>query len=229
MYIEPNSVIKLLNNVPLDNTYNHTIRFDSLSEQTTYFNSKVKYTFSNQSYQRVVKGRMRLGIGADQVYDCNYLMFQNTGFGNKWFYAFVTGVEYACSKDHYGKYLTNPRYINAGVLLFNITKCKETKIFETARWQLKRKKWLFADQDALWHSTTKNKLLPQKFNDQKFLWKSTVVRHFSKRLFYLPYPHTANIKQWNVTKIHKIFGYECFDDILYEYIYLKKKFEKEYK
>lgn len=141
----------------------------------------------------------------------------------------VTGVEYACSKDHYGKYLTNPRYINAGVLLFNITKCKETKIFETARWQLKRKKWLFADQDALWHSTTKNKLLPQKFNDQKFLWKSTVVRHFSKRLFYLPYPHTANIKQWNVTKIHKIFGYECFDDILYEYIYLKKKFEKEYK
>ena len=50
----------------------------------------------------------------------------------------------------------------------------------------------------------------------KFLYKNTVIRHFSKRLFWTPYPHTANIKQWSVTKVHKIFGYENFDDILYE-------------
>lgn len=140
----------------------------------------------------------------------------------------ISEYEYAASPDHYGKYLIRPDYINAGVLLFNMKKCRETKIFEKARNLLKKKKWLFADQDALWHSTTKKKILPQKFNDQKFLHpKSTVVRHFSKRLFWLPYPHTANIKQWNITKVHKIFGYEEFDDILYEYVYLKTKFEKE--
>ena len=55
------------------------------------------------------------------------------------------------------------------------------------------------------------------------------VRHFSKRLFYLPYPHTDNVKQWQVSRVHKIFGYYQFDDILYEYIYLKRKFEEENK
>ena len=72
----------------------------------------------------------------------------------------ISDYEYAAAPDHYGKYLIRPDYINAGVLLFNITKCKETKIFEKARNQIKTKKWLFADQDALWHSTTKKKILP---------------------------------------------------------------------
>ncbi len=139
----------------------------------------------------------------------------------------ISEYEYASARDHYGKFLIRPDYINAGVLLFNLKKCKETKLFEKARNQIKTKKWLFADQDALWHSTTAKKLLPQKFNDQKFLWKHTIIRHFSKRLFWLPFPHTANIKQWSVTKVHKVFGYEQFDDILYEYIYQKKLFEKQ--
>ncbi|MBR5646537.1 MAG: lipopolysaccharide biosynthesis protein [Treponema sp.] len=139
----------------------------------------------------------------------------------------ITDYEYAAANDHYGKYLIRPDYINAGVILFNLKKCRETGLFEKARNQIKTKKWLFADQDALWHSTTKKKLLGQKFNDQKFLWKHTVVRHFSKRLFWTPYPHTANIKQYHVTKVHKIFGYDAFDDILYEYITLKNIFEKK--
>ncbi|HAN42096.1 MAG TPA: lipopolysaccharide biosynthesis protein, partial [Sphaerochaeta sp.] len=80
---------------------------------------------------------------------------------------------------------------------------------------------------ALIRSTTKNKLLPQRFNDQKFLHKHTVVRHFSKRLFYLPYPHTENIKQWHVERMHKIFRYTQFDDILNEYLRLKAEYEKE--
>ncbi|MFC2822457.1 MAG: lipopolysaccharide biosynthesis protein, partial [Spirochaetales bacterium] len=121
----------------------------------------------------------------------------------------------------------NPHYINAGVLLFNMKESRETGLFEKARQQIKAKKLTFADQSALIRSTTRKKLLPQRFNDQKFLHKHTVVRHFSKRLFYLPYPHTENIKQWQVDKIHKVFGYTQFDDILNEYTELKKKYEQE--
>ena len=139
----------------------------------------------------------------------------------------VEGYEYAAARDHYGKYLINPNYINAGVLLFNLKRMKETKILEKARSLIKEKKLVFADQSAIIRSTTKKKMLPQKFNDQKFLHKSTVVRHFSKRLFYFPIPKTKNIKQWDVSKIHKVFKYYVFDDILYEYIYYKKRFEKE--
>lgn len=139
----------------------------------------------------------------------------------------ISGYEYAAARDHYGKYLINPNYINAGVLLLNMKEIRKTGLLAKARNLIKEKKLLFADQSAVYRSTSKKKMLPQRFNDQKFLHKHTVVRHFSKRLFYLPYPHTANIKQWKVSEVHRIFRYYVFDDVLYEYIYLKKKFENE--
>lgn len=137
----------------------------------------------------------------------------------------ITDYEYAAARDHYGKYLLHHDYINAGVLLLNMAMMRQTGILEKARLLIQTKKLLFADQSALYRSTTKKKMLPQRFNDQKFLHKHTVVRHFSKRLFYLPYPHTGNIKQWQVSDIHRVFGYYEFDDILYEYIYLRKSFD----
>ena len=139
----------------------------------------------------------------------------------------ITDYEYAAARDHYGKYLIYPNYINAGVLLFNMKKARKTGLFPKARAILRQKKLTFADQSALIRSTTKRKVLPQRFNDQKFLHKHTVVRHFSKRLFWLPYPHTENIKQWQVEKVRKVFGYRQFDDILDEYLTLKSKFERE--
>ena len=139
----------------------------------------------------------------------------------------VEDYEYAAARDHYGKYLVNPNYINSGVLLLNLERIKETGLFSKARDELRKRKLAFPDQTAIRINTVKKKMLPQKFNDQKFLHKSTVVRHFSKRLFWLPYPHTANVKQWQVSLVHKIFGYYEFDDILYEYLYLKEKFNRE--
>ena len=139
----------------------------------------------------------------------------------------IESYEYAAARDHYGKYLLHPNYINAGVLLFNMKMCRETNLFGKARELIQQKKLLFADQSAIYRSTTRKKMLPQRFNDQKFLHKHTVVRHFSKRLFYLPYPHTDNIKQWHVSKMYSVFHYQQFDDILYEYIYLKGKYNYE--
>ena len=135
----------------------------------------------------------------------------------------VSGVEYAAARDHYGHFLVHPNYINAGVLLFNMKQCRETGIFEKARELIRVKKLMFADQSALIRSTTKRKVLCHWFNDQKFLYKKTVIRHFSKRLFYLPYPHTENIKQWHVDKVREKFGYTCFDDILEEYLQIKNR------
>ncbi|SDB29105.1 Lipopolysaccharide biosynthesis protein, LPS:glycosyltransferase [Ruminococcaceae bacterium FB2012] len=130
----------------------------------------------------------------------------------------VDGYEYAAARDHYGKYLIGPNYINAGVLLFNMRLARQTGLFRKARLWIKRKKLVFADQSALIRSTTRKKMLPQRFNDQKFLHKHTVVRHFSKRLFWLPYPHTDNIKQWHIDKVHSVFKYRQFDDIFEEYL-----------
>ena len=139
----------------------------------------------------------------------------------------IEGYEYAAARDHYGKYLVYPNYINAGVLLFNMQKCRATRLFEKARDLLCKKKLPFADQSALLRSTMKKKMLPQRFNDQKFLHKHTVVRHFSKRLFWLPYPHTENIKQWQIERVKKVFKYTAFEDIFNEYLAQKAIFEKE--
>lgn len=139
----------------------------------------------------------------------------------------VDEYEYAAANDHYGKFLINPRYINAGVILFNMRMCQATGLFKKARELIRVRKLTFADQSAIIRSTTRKKLISQRFNDQKFLYKNTVIRHFSKRLFYLPYPHTDNIKQWHIHKLHRVFGYSQFDDVLFEYIYTKKKLEYE--
>lgn len=94
MYIEPGTNIKLLKNVPLDNTYNDTFSFRNSSEQTNFFNTFIKHNLTKQTYQRVQKGISRVGLSSDKCYDCNYMMFQNTNYGSKWFYAFITKVEY---------------------------------------------------------------------------------------------------------------------------------------
>ena len=94
MYIEPNTEIRILKNCPLDNTYDHTVYFGFASDQISYFKSFTKFTLTQQSYQRVKRGRMRVAIQAEKLYDCNYLMFQNISFGTKWFYAFIKSVEY---------------------------------------------------------------------------------------------------------------------------------------
>jgi hypothetical protein len=94
MYIAPNSTIILLHNCPLDKTYDHTLTFTSALAQQNYFKSLAKYTFNDQSYTRYQRGVLTIQKKAEDLYDCNYLMFQNTSFGNKWFYAFVTAIDY---------------------------------------------------------------------------------------------------------------------------------------
>lgn len=106
-------------------------------------------------------------------------------------------------------------------------KIKETKLLEKARQLIKTKKMLFADQDAVYRSTTKKLLLPRVFNEQrKFNDKNTVICHFCKRLLLWPYPRTENYKQWNVEQVHKILKCHAFDDDLEEYLKLKKEYEE---
>lgn len=98
----PNTVVKILQNVPLDDTYTDTRWFSSVGEQTGFFNGKAKYTFTDLTYQRVNNGiaqprvalTCRVPMIADNLYDCNYMMFQNTNYGSKWFYAFIKQVNY---------------------------------------------------------------------------------------------------------------------------------------
>lgn len=142
----------------------------------------------------------------------------------------ISDYEYAAVKEKYGHLIIRYDYINAGMLLLNMNKIKETGLLEKARKLIKTRKLLFADQDAIFWSTKKKLLLPRKFNEQaKFNKKDTVICHFCKRLMWLPYPHTENFKQWNVKEVHEVLKCHYFDKDLEEYIALKEEYNKEQK
>ena len=106
-------------------------------------------------------------------------------------------------------------------------KIKETGMLEKARELIKTKKFLFADQTAVYKATTKKLLIPRRFNEQsKFDRKDTVICHFCKRLLFRPYPHTTNYKQWQIDKVHSELKCHTFDDDLVEYVKLKEEFAR---
>lgn len=140
----------------------------------------------------------------------------------------ISDYEYAAVKEKYGSVFIWPDYINAGMLLLNMKKIKETGLLEKARELIKTKKMLFADQDAIYRSTTKKLLLPRKYNEQSsFKRTDTVICHFCKRLMFLPYPHTENYKQWHIEGMHKELKCHLFDEDLAEYVKLKERFENK--
>lgn len=100
MYVEPNSTVYLMKNVPLDPSYQHTVLFSSKEQQANAFLGFTTgdLTFVNQSYQRHGRGYIKIATNVGNVLNCNYMMFRNynseTMSYDRWFYAFVTDVEY---------------------------------------------------------------------------------------------------------------------------------------
>lgn len=104
--ITPNSQIWLCHDVPLDPNYDNTMTFttgsgtsrkwDSVA-QLNYFMSKAVYTSTKFSVIRERRGVVRMtGLAENQfsMYKINYMVFTNTNFDNKYFYAFVSKIEY---------------------------------------------------------------------------------------------------------------------------------------
>ena len=140
----------------------------------------------------------------------------------------ISDYEYAAVKEKYGHYFIRWDYINAGMLLFNMKKMRETRLLEKARDKIRNKKMLFADQDAIFWSTTSKLILPRKYNEQRtFNNPNTVICHFCKRLLWTPYPRIRNYKQWHIDGVHKELKCHAFDNDLNEYIKWKEEYEKQ--
>lgn len=94
-YIQPNSTIYLLRGVDIDKDYKHTLFATNTTNQWNKLSTYIKYTFSEQSYQRVNKNTLRIEKNANLLYDCTYLSFVNTRENEtKRFYAFIDEVNY---------------------------------------------------------------------------------------------------------------------------------------
>jgi hypothetical protein len=91
----PNITKVYLLAVPLEKDYVHTLYFGSAAAQQSYFQSKIKKSFTDFSYQRK-DGVIRVPVHIDDLIaaGCNYVMYQNEAYSNRWFYAFIDGMEY---------------------------------------------------------------------------------------------------------------------------------------
>lgn len=90
------SNIRLLSGVPFNNDYVNTRWFDTISDQTSYFTGKnVIHSMMDATFVRI-EGRnyIKVNRSIDDLWSTNYLMFQNASYNSKWFYAFVTKLEY---------------------------------------------------------------------------------------------------------------------------------------
>lgn len=126
----------------------------------------------------------------------------------------ITNYEIAAVKDYYGRFFINPRYCNAGVILFNMTILKQTKMLNKAMHLCATKKIFLNDQTAIHRLTEKKLILPRKFNEQHKLRKDTIIRHFAMSLKFFPYFRKQNIKPWNVDGLHNILKCHEFDEII---------------
>lgn len=90
--IIPQTEVRLLK-TPIEKEGNHTLTFDNINSQTSYFLSKTIKTYTEFTYQRETF-ELVVPDSFDTINTCNYLMYKNNGFTNKYFYAYITKMEY---------------------------------------------------------------------------------------------------------------------------------------
>ena len=92
MVIAPQTNITLLK-VPLELSNKNQLTFSNKQAQYNYFNSLPKLELENATYQRK-DGVIRFPELIDNLYEFNYVIYQNEAYSDKWFYSFITSMRY---------------------------------------------------------------------------------------------------------------------------------------
>ena len=92
MNITPDTNIKLLK-CPLKIDNKNQLTFSNATAQYNYFNGLNKLEIDGSYYQRK-DSSIYYPDNFDDLLGYNYVMYQNDNYSNKWFYAFITDIEY---------------------------------------------------------------------------------------------------------------------------------------
>lgn len=87
--------MRILTGVPINSDYLHSLFFVNKGAQTSWFQGKTKHDVTGMyRINRDEEFNVKVNVAEHQLYDCNYVMFQNINYSNKWFYAFIDRIEY---------------------------------------------------------------------------------------------------------------------------------------
>lgn len=93
----PSTNLRLLN-VPLEAGYSDTLWFPDVNTQTQYFLGKVVKAINDFNFIKK-DNTITINGNVETYYNCNYIMYQNANFSNKWFYAFINRIEWASNSS----------------------------------------------------------------------------------------------------------------------------------
>lgn len=92
MVISPSTNLVLLRS-PLEEGDENQLDFANATSQYNYFISLPHITVDQFTYQRK-DNIIRMNGQFDSLLNYNYVMYQNEAYSNKWFYAYITKIEY---------------------------------------------------------------------------------------------------------------------------------------
>ena len=152
MVITPSTDLYLVK-VPLEISQDNQLTFANATAQYNYFSSLPRlFGDGNFTYQRK-DGVIRFGALIDDIMEYNYVMYRNDAHSDKWFYAFITNMEYASD----------------GVTFISI----KTDVWQTYQFQLNYKPVLI-DREHANTDVAGDNLLPEQLELGEFVTNGNV-------------------------------------------------------
>ena len=97
MAITPDTNVFLLKS-PLQLSNKNQLTFNNKNEQFNYFYNLPKIEIEKANYQRK-DNIIKFPAHIDTILEYNYCMYQNSNYGDKWFYAFITNMRYVANNN----------------------------------------------------------------------------------------------------------------------------------
>lgn len=88
--LTPVTNVKLLRGVPLDTSLSDVMTHENQSAQYNFFSGYALKSLNNAVPIR--NNVIRVPYTADEIMGCNYIMWQNANFANRWWYGFITSI-----------------------------------------------------------------------------------------------------------------------------------------
>ena len=162
MVVSPDTILKILK-VPIELDNKNQLTFNSLQEQTNYFYNQEGIIIDDITYQRK-EGIVRFPAHFDDIINYNYCMYQNKNYGNKWFYAYITNMEYA----------------NDEVTLITLS----TDVYQTWQFELNFKK-CFVEREHVTDDTIGKHTQPESIEHGEYIIDNIIDYENMKELVYV--------------------------------------------
>lgn len=205
MAVTPDSYIKLLK-VPIELDNKNQLTFSNVNAQYAYFNG-LQNAIVGDNFTYIRKDNIiRFPQHIDTLLGYNYVMYQNSNYTNKWFYAFITGM----------------KYINDNMTEISI----KTDVFQTWQFDLTYKR-CFVEREHVNDDTIGLHTVPEQLETGDYVQNAVSTFAFHDYAFLIQvqkFWHTTNIPiATNLGRIAQAGGfYLCSTfqqvvDILIEY------------